>query len=148
MDVQMVNSNLRSLARSLHWSMGDLNASLGKNFFSLYHSSELTCEMLILWVQILQNTKGQYYSTFLFMHFSPPINLHPMRGETMSILFSVRNRFSINIKRMNHIPEIQLHYLNNHKMFIPIFHAFENDIVTSFYFKNLWLLEEKIYFIQ
>lgn len=49
---------------------------------------------------------------------------------------------------MNHIPEIQLHYLNNHKMFIPIFHAFENDIVTSSYFKNLWLLEEKIYFIQ
>ena len=49
---------------------------------------------------------------------------------------------------MNHIPEIQLHYLNNHEMFIPIFHAFENDIVTSFYLKNLWLLEEKIYFIQ
>ena len=55
----------------------------------------------------------------------------------MSIIFSVRNRFLINIKRINHIPEIQLHYLNNYKMFIPIFHAFETDIVTSSYFKNL-----------
>jgi len=49
---------------------------------------------------------------------------------------------------MNHKPEIQLHYLNNYKMFIPTFHAFETHIVTSSYFKNLWLLEEKIYFIQ
>lgn len=55
----------------------------------------------------------------------------------MSIIFSVRNRFSISIKRMNHKPEIQLHYLNNYKMFIPTFHAFETHIVTSSYFKNL-----------
>lgn len=145
----MVNSNLSSLTRSLHCSMDGLNVSLGKNFFFVCItalSSLVNCWYCDCKFYKIPRANIKALSCLCISH--PHVNLHPMRKETMSIIFSVRKKFSINIKRMNHIPEIQLHYLNNHKMFIPIFHAFENDIVTSSYFKNLWLLEEKIYFIQ
>ena len=103
MVVQMVNSNLSSLTRSLHCSMDGLNVSLGKNFFFVCItalSSLVNCWYCDCKFYKTPRANIKALSCLCISH--PHVNLHPMRKETMSIIFSVRKKFSINIKRMNH----------------------------------------------